>query len=65
VPLPGNFIAASILLAGFTGGAVCSAAAVYVLAKPERVNRLTDCAKKLSKSCKKSLDSRSNLGVQD
>jgi len=46
VPLPGNFIAASILLAGFTGGAVCSAAVVYILAKPERVNRLTDCAKK-------------------
>ena len=65
MPLPGNFIVASILLAGFTGGAVCSAAAVYILAKPERVNRLTDCAKKMSKSCKKSLDSRSNLGVQD
>jgi energy-converting hydrogenase Eha subunit G len=65
VPLPGNFIAASILLAGFTGGAVCSAAAVYMFTKPERVNRLTDCAEKMSKSCKKLLDSRSNLGAQD
>ena len=65
MPLPGNFIAASILLAGFTGGAVCSAAAVYILTKPERVNRLTDCAEKMSKSCKKLLDSRSNLGAQD
>ena len=65
MPLPGNFIAASILLAGFTGGAVCSAAAVYIFTKPERVNRLTDCAEKMSKSCKKLLNSRSNLSAQD
>ena len=65
MPLPGNFIAASILLAGFTGGAVCSAAAVYILAKPERVNRLTGCAEEMSKRCKKLLDPRPNLGAQD
>ena len=65
MPLPGNFIATSIFLAGFAGGAVCSASAMYILAKPERVNRLTDCAKKMSKSCKKLLDSQSNLGAQD
>ena len=63
--LSGNFIATSIFLTGFDGGAVCSAAAVYILAKPERVNRLTDCAEKMSKSCKKLLDSRLNLGAQD
>ena len=65
MPLPGNFIATSIFLAGFAGGAVCSASAMYILAKPERVNRLTGCAEKMSKRCKKLLDPRSNLGAQD
>tara|TARA_B100001057_G_scaffold129369_2_gene128437 strand:- start:2723 stop:2920 length:198 start_codon:yes stop_codon:yes gene_type:complete len=65
VLLPKKFIAASIFMTAATGGAVCSVAAIYILAKPERVNRLTDCAEKMSKGCKKLLDPRSNLGVHE
>ena len=51
--LPIKFISANIFLSGMTAGAVCGAIAAYTLSDPERLNRLSDHAKKMYKGCKK------------
>ena len=49
---PLKFVAANILMAGVTAGAVGGAAAVYVLSDQHRREKLKDCAEKMGENCK-------------